>query len=254
MKTSTSISVILAAAMTLTVGACKKYDGSKAEAQRQQWAESLNDSIARLTKERAQDSLRVIELRAGIAAEIGNFTEVSNPREVEPYYILTAFRGAYPLTSTGIAARIMKSEQLELVAALSGDRFNSIRVTSGDASVNSATVPADQALNYTSGGLTTVAFSGGAADSICDLVARSAADPVRLEYLQNGAVRKTVTLSDRQKQWLGATWKVCGAQKESHLLEQKMLIDSRKIEILKITLQEQKDKTDNSDLEKNSHK
>lgn len=215
---------------------CKKYTGEKAAAQRQEWLASLQDSISMIADQRRADSVQLDNLRNRISDEIGRFTQVSNPREVEPYYILTAFKGKYPLSSTGIAARMMKNEQAELIAALSGARFNAIRVTSGTESATSLTVPADQALNYTSGGLTTVAFTGAQADSICQLITDRRNDPVTLQYLQNGGVAKSITLSAQQKDWVADTWSVCGAHKEATRLEGAMLMASRKIEILKITL------------------
>lgn len=230
--------ILLAGAMILSLGACKKYDGEKSARQREGWIESLNDSIADISSRRASDSARIEQLREDIATRISDFATVDNPREVEPYYILKKFRGSYPLQSTGIAARMMKNEQIELVASLRGHRFDAIRVSVGGNTAESDVVPADQALNYTSGGLTTVSFTGAKADSICILVSGNQAASISLSYLQNGVVRQSVTLSDSQKEWIASTWRVCGAEKEIHLLERRMLVDSRKIEILKITMNE----------------
>ena len=151
---------LMTASLIGTAAGCKKYTGEKAAAQRQEWLGSLRDSIATISAQRSADSVRLDELRTRITDEIGRFTQVANDREVEPYYILSAVKSQYPLSSTGIAARMMNNEQIELIAALSGARFNAIRVSSGSETATSLTVPADQALNYTSGGLTTVAFKG----------------------------------------------------------------------------------------------
>lgn len=221
---------------------CKKYTGEKAAEQRQQWLSSLRDSISTISKRRQADSIRLDNLRRRLSQEIRNFSEVSNEREVEPYYILRRFRKQYPLVSTGIAARMTKNEQVELVAALADARFDAIRVTSGDESAQTQVVPADQALNYTAAGLTTVAFSGPQADSVCMLVSRHIADPITLEYLQNGKLSNRVNLTSPQKDWIGGTWSVCGAHREARLLENTMLIDSRKLEILKITLNQEETK------------
>lgn len=223
---------------------CKKYTGEKAAAQRQEWLESLRDSITAISAQRSADSLRLEELRSQLSDEIGRFTQVANAREVEPYYILSQFKAKYPLSSTGIAARLMNNEQVELIAALSGKHFNAIRINAGGASVTSQTVPADQALNYTSGGLTTVAFTGPQADSICEIVNSHKGDQVKLEYLQNGGIANSINLTADQKEWIAGTWDVCGAHLEARRLENNILISGRKIEILKITLAQETAKVD----------
>lgn len=222
---------------------CKKYTGEKAAQQRQEWLASLSDSITALNGRRAADSLRLEELRGTIAESLASFTQVANPREVEPYYILSRFKGAYPLSGTGVAARMMRNEQAELIAALRGARFNAVRAVSGSQSATSATVAADQALNYTAGGLTTVAFTGAEADSVCRLIADHRAEPVTLEYLQNGSVAGKITLSADQKTWVADTWDLCSANIEAHRLEKSQLTDSRKIEILEVKLREQREAT-----------
>lgn len=227
---------MLIAAALLPGAGCRKYDGKEAAAQREEWTSALADSITAIAARRQTDSLRLEQIRAELAERISDFSQVNNPREVEPYYILSRFRGRYPLAGTGIAARMMNNEQAELVAALSGHRFNAIRISCDGQSVTSSTVPADQALNYTSGGLTTVAFTGAGADSICALVAGHASGPVTIEYLQDGAVARSLPLTPDQKEWLAGTWAVCGAHKEARFLEKRMLTDSRKIELLRITL------------------
>lgn len=220
---------------------CKNYDGKKAEKARNEWLDSLNDSIAILEKSRSEDSLQLERLRISVEEKIADFSTVNNPKEVEEYYILKSFRNSYPLENTGIAARILRNEGLEIIAALSGARFNSIRANSADESCETHTVPPDQALNYYSGGLTTVAFSGPGADSLAMLISSRQSSEITLEYLENGVARKSIRLSDSQKRWIAGTWSLCKTQKRIHDLENSMLLSSRKIQILKITLDRQND-------------
>ena len=235
--------ILLLIAIGGPTAGCRKYDGEKAAAQRNEWHESLSDSISAISTRRNTDSLRLVELRESLAERIGSFTQVSNPREVEPYYIQSRFKTRYPLSSTGIAARMTAGEQAEIIAALSGPRFNAIRLSDGNQSVESDVVPADQALNYTARGLTTVSFTGAKADSICMFVADHQATPLTLTYLQDGARAAQITLNTDQKEWIASTWGVCGAHKEARMLEKRMLSDSRKIELLKITLAQEEEKT-----------
>lgn len=240
MKTITLLSSLAILGIALT--ACKGYDDSKAREDRQEWITSLADTISIIEKTRTQDSLNLDQLREEVADRLQNFMIINNPREVEPYYILKAFRASYPLNSTGIAARVLKNEGMEIVAALTGKRFNAIRISSGQNSAESQIVPADQALNYTAGNLTTVAFSGSKTDSLAMLVAENAANKVKLEYLQNGNVAQSIILSQNQINWISETYSLCSNQAEIHNLENSLLISSRKLQILKLTLDSEKEK------------
>ena len=233
--------------LLLPAAGCRKYSGEKAAAERAAWHDAIRDSITEISARRHSDSLRLAGLHASLAEELPRFTQIGNPREVEPYYILSSFKASYPLTSTGIAARMTASEQYELIAALSGSRFDAIRVTAGGASAESDVVPADQALNYTAAGLTTVAFSGARADSIGELVQANAAGPVTLEYLSAGRRVGSVTLSGAQKDWLSTTWSVCGAHSEAQRLERSLMVDARKIQLMEMRLRQEGEKAAGSE-------
>lgn len=230
----------MAGILLLTLGAgCRKVASPPSTAARDEWLASLQDSIDCIRARRQSDSLEINSLRAIIDAEIANFSEVANPREVEPYYMLSSFRGSYPLSSTGIAARMTQGQKLELIAALSGKRFNAIRVSSDSAgSVGSEIVPADQALNYTAGELTTVAFSGACADSIGAFVATHRDAPVILQYLRNGSIVASIKLSDSQKRWIGETSDLTVARQCLDSLEKSQILNARKIELLHLRLME----------------
>lgn len=228
------------AALLVVAAGCRKYDGSEARGEREAWAASLQDSIRNVSDKYKADSLALIKARENVAEEIGKFTTVENPREVEPYYILTSWKGRYPLQTTGLAARIMRNEGLELVAA-SRSRFSAIRVCASGRCVESEIVPPDQALNYTAGGLTTVAFTGEKADSIAMLVAGAADGAVKVEYLNPG-VTATYAMPADVRAMIADTWTLCNAQRETHRLEKALSIGSRKIEILRLTLQKENEK------------
>ena len=124
--------------MALSLSSCG-YDGAKAKADRDDWHTQMADSIKSLQKKASADSALLW------GAE--DFNIVDNPREVEPYYILSSWKGKYPLSGPGLAARVMKNEGLELIAA-SRSKFSAIRVSAGDDSATSETVEPDQPLNY----------------------------------------------------------------------------------------------------------
>lgn len=224
--------------LPLLLFSCKQENGANdPEAKRQQWLASLQDSIATLRKLQSQDSTEIISLRKQIATDLESFAVVDNPREVEHYFILSEFKDSYPLSSTGIAARMLKSEQFELIAALTGHQFNSISVSNDNgASVSSAVVPADQALNYTAANLTTVAFSGSEANAIGAFVAENSSSPLTLNFLQGEAVVASEKLSDSQKRWIANTWRLTDMQNRVDSLEAARMLNTRRIELLILTL------------------
>lgn len=218
----------------IIIGGCRKYDSEKATQNRADWQTSLLDSINDLTRSRSSDSLRLTELRENLATALDEFATVDNPREVEGYYILKTWERKYPLTSTGLIARLLKSEGLELIAA-SGKRFSAIRVVSGNESVESEIVPPDQALNYTANGLTTVAFTGAKADSIAQFVASHVSGEVKLEFLNPGVATSQI-IPQPTKNMIMATWQLYEDILSTHRIEKSITINSRKIEILQLTL------------------
>ena len=221
--------------MTATgLTACR--DKSRKEAiadQRVKWEESLKDSLVRYEKELEETQRALPELRGRVNELLQNFTLVNNPREVEGYYIYAPARAAYPLTSTGITARLTKSEAPEIIAALKSGNFSAIRISAPDgASVTSATVPYDQALNYRAGGLNTVAFTGAQADSLLRFVASHGSKPLTVEYLNPQKVT-SAKIAGQQLETLTATAHLLEAREELHRAEISLPALSRKIQRLK---------------------
>ena len=235
-KNIASLTVLAGCILTGVIFSACGSDNKRAEAAaaaRREWYDSLRDSIALITALREKDSLEIISLRTRIDELLPEFTPVENPREVEPYYILSAFRGSYPLRSTGIAARVTASQRFELIAALNGQGFDAIRVVAPDGtSATSATVAHDQALNYTSGSLTTVAFTAGPSDNIGRLVEARGDAPLTLEFLRGGKCVASHKLSDAQKRWISTTWRLADCRKSLDSLENASTINSRKLGIL----------------------
>ena len=226
--------------MTGAVG-CKQYNGEKAASDRAKWVASIEDSIATIGKARRADSLQIENLRKEMDSSIKDFSQISNAREVEPYYILSSCRSAYPLNSTGVAARVTNSLQFEMVAALSGKRFDAVRLSSEGESVNSTVIPPDQGLNYTSAdGLSVCSFSGGENTPLGRFVDLHSGSPIKLEYLRNGAVQSSISLSDTQKRWIAQTWRLTSQRQALDSLESAQIINARKLEILHITLDKER--------------
>ncbi len=210
---------LLLAVIGLTLAGCSGVKKPEAAVERENWLLSLNDSIKLYQQQTEEVTANLSELKNRIGEVIVDFDYVSNPREVEGYYIFKGWKDRYPLTTTGLVARITEDERLELLATLSGATFNEIGVTAGGETRSSGVVPHDQALNYRTPEFNKVCFSGAKADSVAMLIAESPSSEII--YLEGGK-RKAVKLPADQQAMLAATWRLYALQKEAHGYEKEL--------------------------------
>lgn len=216
-------------AATILLSGCSHVKKTAAEEEREKWLLSLNDSISAYQKRIEEATGELDAIHSKIGNMIVNFDHVSNPKLVEGYYIYKGWSYRYPLSNTGIVARITQDEGFEIIAALSGAHFNQIRVSAGDVEMESRIVPHDQALNYRTTTLNSVCFYGGATDSIGRLISEKLHEPVKLTFL-NGTNTGSYTIPDDQKEMIAATWNLFNAQSEAHHLESEIPMLSRRID------------------------
>lgn len=201
--------VVLAVAIIFGTATCGRKNEAKEriKAERQKWEASLPDSLQAV--ERQTDSIKK-ELQAlnnSFEAMSHTFEYVDNPREVEGYYIAGGWKANYPLKSSGLIARITKSEKLELIAALSGGvHFDRVRVEAGGQSAETSVVPHDQALNYRMTGLNTVCFSDSAASSCARLIAENNGTAIKLIYLEGDRQTGTLSYPEQAQSLMLSTW------------------------------------------------
>ena len=223
------ISFILPA-MLLTSCAGGNADKEKAK---NEYKNSLADSITAAEHQIDSCENEIKVLTDNVNTWLRDFTVVDNSREVESYYIFNGWQNRYPLQNTGLVARISNGERLEIIAALKGSTFNSIRVESGDLSAESAVVPHDQALNYRREGLNTVMFLGAQADSVAQLIADNELNPVKIVYLENGKIKGNWQMPEDYKKMVSATWMLYSSRSRQIKLEGYMKMLCKKIEILR---------------------
>lgn len=227
--TKKTISAILTAVL---LASCAGGTADKDKA-KNDYRKSLSDSITAAQKRIDSCESRITLLTEDVSRRLQDFSIVDNAKEVESYYILTGWQNRYPLQSTGLVARISNGESLELIAALKGSTFNSIKVESGSDSAASSVVPHDQALNYRREGLNTVMFAGEAADSVARLIADNAMNPVKVVFLENGDVKGSWQMPDDYKEMVSATWTLYSSRRQQMNLEANMKLLHKKIEILR---------------------
>lgn len=222
---------ILVCGLTACSGGSKGNDKS-AQAK---YEESLRNTLEEATRRADSCENRIKNLREQQDEWINDFTTVSNPREAASYMILTSYQKDYPPRNTGLIARLADNAQFELIASLSGARFNQITVESGDESVASGIVPVDQALNYTVDGLNIVLFTGTEADAIGRFIADNELNNIRVIY-QNGKTTGMVALTSDKRNMIMRTYQFYEAQREINHLERMMSKISKEKEIIKAHL------------------
>lgn len=224
--------------MLAGAGGCKKVVKSDAAAAHEAWVESLNDSVA-ATRAQIDTGLAEIDsLHQEVGRLLEGFDRVDDPRQVEPYTIARGWKEKYPLTSTGVIARLTEGEQLELIAVLKGGTFERLTVSSPDMGERETdAVPYDQALNYRAGGLNTVAFTGARADSVAQLIAEAAPGTVTVEYGKTSA-----KLASDQQAMIAQTWKLYDAHRRAQRLERSLPILNEKVKILEARLTREENK------------
>lgn len=210
----------------------KKADGSKNDAV-PQYASSLSDSIKNYESE--IESLREQEsvVNDQVNVWLRDFTTVAKPREAGSYMIMTSWQNRYPLTATGLVARINDNGGFELVAALTGGNFTSIEVSGPAVSETSEVVPHDQALNYRAAGLNTVMFTGERADSIGALIADNELNPLTVTFLQGKKVQ-TWKLPAEYAKMISYTYLLYSNKKNLVNIEGRIKMLQEKIKIIRV--------------------
>lgn len=212
---------LLSVILLTGVLSCSRLKKPEAAVEREAWLESLNDSIADYQKQKENLTDQLAMIRQKVADMTGDFDYVSNPREVEGYYIYKGWKNRYPLESTGLLARISKSEELELIATLSGGHFNSIAAITDGETVESGIVPHDQALNYRTSTLNKVCFSGSKADSVAMIIAGHVDSSVTIAYLE-GKRTGTMKMPSDQKEMVAKTWNLYHQMRIAHDIEKEL--------------------------------
>lgn len=232
MKFKQIIPILLIVGTFGTTGCIDRSAKQRAIERREKWVASLADSLVatRLEIDSTRKSLATLRDRANGLLE--KFRTVENPKEVEKYYLPSVAGFSYPLTSTGLAARLTASEQLELVAAYAGAPFDAIRIESpGKGAAQTPSVPHDQALNYRNGNMTTVAFGGKQIDSLAYMLSEISS-PVIVVYTEKGRQVGTTTLSAPQTEALRLAAELASTRRSTLLAEKRLQILSRKMQIL----------------------
>lgn len=227
------LSLMLAVATATGCSRAREEAKAKSEEARQRWDKELQDSM-KVTERRIETTgARLRALQEETERLLPEFEMVKHPRHVEGYYILRSQAGSYPLSSTGLAARLTMGEQIELVAALSGGTFTAISAVCDGESETSQVVPHDQGLNYRAAGLNTVAFSGAPADTVAAFIASHADREVWLQYLEGGRVTGTLVLPQATRRMVAKTYRLSATQAEMRCLEKELLICNRRLEALR---------------------
>lgn len=215
--------------VAILVSACAGNNDK--EKREQEYASQLREQIKK--GEASIDSCDkvITEMRSIEDSRMAEFTMINNEREAAPYILYTPTQDLYPLTKTGIAARLSDNGQFEIIAALARGRFDQIRISSGTLTAESNVVANDQALNYYADNLNTVLFSGAEADSIGMLIYGNDQLQFKLEFLKEKPV-KSVEITQREALMIGRTYSLYHARKEINKLERRIPMLNQRILLL----------------------
>lgn len=222
----------------LALASCGGKNNS-AEIAKENYRQSLNDSIVSLQAEIDSCNNQIAELSNEVNDWLRDFTTVNNPREASSYIIMTSAKDNYPLKSSGIIARLNDMGQFELIAALSSKPFDSIVVKSELETADSEVVPKDQALNYQTPELTTVTFTGDKADAIGKFVADNELNSMTVTYLQNGNPVQTVKVTENEAKIISYTYMLYKSNSEMERLERRVPLLHEKINLIRLHLEKE---------------
>lgn len=214
---------------------CKKIKKTDAEIERENWISGFTDSIDYYQERSRQLQSRLDLVNTKIGGMLDNFELVKNPREVSGYYLVKGWQKKLPFTTTGIYARINENEKFEMIATLGGATFNQVSV----GSFNSEIVPHDQAFNFRHERFNSVYFTGGKIDTIAEYISTYHQDKIKLEYLEQGKVKKNFEIPKDEKDMISQTWNLYSAKREALTLEKELWISSHKIDTFRRILEEE---------------
>lgn len=226
------IRILFITALTLLLSGCSGQNGKDKEQREAEYSAQLEQQIKAASEGIDSCNAAIIEMRRVEDERLAEFTTVDNAREAAPYIVYTPCKELYPPAKTALVARMADNGQFELIAALTGKKFNQIRVSSGELSATSDIVPPDQALNYFADNLNTVMFTGTFADSIGMLINGNDMLSFRVEFLQGAPVYST-EISQREMLMISRTYNLYHARKEINMLERRIPLLNRKINILR---------------------
>lgn len=238
------INIVLFALIILSSFSCKKLKTPDAVSEREEWIKSFSDSIQDCERTIETAEIQLGELNNNIESMLKDFEYFSNPKAVEGFYILKDWQKKIPMTKSGIYARLTEQNSLELIATLSGGEFDQISVSSDGEELKSAVVKYDQALNYRYNNLNTVCFSGGACDSIAELIYGYKGSKIKLDFL-NGKSPKHIDIPGDEKEMIAKTWELYDAQREVRKLEKDIWVSSKKIDTYRTMLDNNQNSSNN---------
>lgn len=147
----------------------------------------------------------------------GSFRIIRDPNLVENYRV---HREEGELTGTAVQARIDENDDIYLATSLAGGNgYTRVQVTAGG-----ETMTTDNAENYRVDNMEMVTFHGAKCDSLCDIITRHVAEPVKFSFVGKNTV--SVNLSPATKRHIADTWLLVDTQKKLYqAMGQKMYLE-----------------------------
>lgn len=213
-------------------GENKKSNGpSQASRDHAAWRASLTDSIDSLSALSESLQTQLMQSRTVLDSLAAEFDVVNNPTLVEKYRVAKGWKNYDSTSSTGIVARLLEDNTIELVATLAGGNFNQLSFSANGNSVTTDAVAPDGANNNTIGNVCRVAFCGNKAADVAEFVAHNISSEIKMSYMRSGRSVNTVTLSAAQKKMIAATYNLNDALAATRNIERQLPVIFKKLEL-----------------------
>lgn len=191
----------------------------------------LKDSVASLQRQDSVLSCDIEQVAMRFSSLMSDFKIINDPLLVEPYRVLSGWEKHDTYSKPGIMARVLEDSSIEVIVTAAAD-FSSIILSCQDESVNSATVPAGNALHKTIGAYTRVAFNND--ERLAQFVAEHVNETVRLRCNSG----QEFELSQAQKQMMADNYNFASTQRHLTELDRQKTVISNKLHYYEQKLQE----------------
>lgn len=177
------------------------------------------------------DSLQA-EMRKAYEEILPSMKKISSEELVEPYWIAAEGNNSNFLNTTGVQARVSADGEFYMISEVigAGNLHHSsitLKTKSGE-SVTSGTVPYDGELNYRLSGSETVTYDAARCDSVGLFAELHPATPMTLIFNGENGKTKSVNLTAKQVDGIGAAHRMGNALTQGHRLAlQRNMLEKR---------------------------
>lgn len=230
------LAALILSVAALFSGACSRSDKdadslTPAARQHAQWRASLADSVTKYEQLQADIQAQLDSLLPRTASLADEFDAITDPVLVEKYRVPRGWKNYDTTSGTGILARVLEDNSVEIIATCAAGPFQAVTLSSGTASFTSKSIPVDGEINQNINGTGRLAINGHEATAIARMAA-SSENTLTLSYISaSGKPLAKITLSQKQKQMLSDVARLHSSQQLMDSLNRAYTIAFNKMQL-----------------------